>query len=209
LEAARAARRVQPKDAVEIQLRAGRYQLDSTITIAPADSNLTIAAYQNERPVLSGGRRITEWRKVSDAPARWQAKVSEENWYFRSLFINGQRKQRARTPNEGFYRILGPSSQDKPIRLKFKPGDIKKEWAGRGDVEVIALLAWSNIRMFIRDVDEANSVATLSEIRAPPTKRTMPAIILRMLPTDWTHRANGIWIKPLTSSRTSLNPGRI
>ena len=170
LEAARAARRIKPEGRIEIQLRAGRYQLDSAITIAPTDSNLTLAAYQNERPILSGGRRITEWRKVSDTPARWQAKVPGADWYFRSLFINGQRKQRARIPKEGFYRVLGPSSQDKPMRLKFKLGDIKKEWAARSDVEVIALLAWSNIRMFIRDVDETNSVATLSGNPRPSNK---------------------------------------
>ena len=170
LEAARAARRIQPEDRIEIQLLAGRYHLDNAITIAPTDSNLTLAAYQNEQPVLSGGRRITEWRKVSDTPARWQAKVPGADWYFRSLFINGQRKQRARIPNEGFYRVLGPSSQEKPMRLKFKIGDIKKEWAARSDVEVIALLAWSNIRMFIRDVDERNSVATLSGGPRPSNK---------------------------------------
>ena len=56
------------------------------------------------------------------------------------------------------------------MKLKFKPGDIKKEWAGRGDVEIVALLAWSNIRMFIRDVDETNFVATLSGNPRPSNK---------------------------------------
>jgi parallel beta-helix repeat protein len=160
LDAARIARRSQPKEPVEIRLRGGRHQLKDTFTITQADSNLTLAAYQNERPVLSGGVPIRGWRKVSDTPARWEAKVPDAR--FRSLFINGQRKQRARTPNEGFYRIQGPSSQDKPMKLKFKPSDIKKQWAERGDVEVVGLFAWSDVRMFIRAVDETNSVATLS-----------------------------------------------
>jgi hypothetical protein len=160
LEATRRARRTQPNEAVEIRLRSGRHQLKDAITLTPAESNLTIAAYGNERPVVSGGVPITGWRKVSDTPARWEAKVPGA--HFRSLFINGQRKPRARTPNEGFYRIQGPSSQDKPMKLKFKAGDIRKEWAERGDVEVVGLFAWSDVRMFIRAVDEANSVATLS-----------------------------------------------
>ena len=170
LQAARSVRQTQPAVPVDIQLRGGRYQLDDAVTITPADSNLTVSAYQNERPVLSGGRLVTGWRKVSDAPAHWQAKVPETNWYFRSLFIDGQRKQRARTPTDGFYRVQGPSSQDKPMKLKFKPGDIKMEWADRGDVEVIALLAWSNIRMFIRGVDQTTSVATLSGNPRPSNK---------------------------------------
>src|SRR5262249_48396808 len=96
--------------------------------------------------------------------------VREGRWYFRSLFINGERKQRARTPNEGFFRIDGPGPQDKPVQLHFKPGDIKKEWADAGDVEAIALLAWADFRMFIRSVDEANHVATLST-NARPSNR--------------------------------------
>jgi parallel beta-helix repeat protein len=170
LEATRVIRRAQrtASEAIEIQLRDGRHQLHNAITIIPVDSNLTIAAYPKERPVLSGGVPITGWRKVNDAPARWEAKTPD--WNFRSLFINGQRKQRARTPNEGFYRIQGASPQDKPVKLKFKSGDIKKQWADRGDVEVVALLAWADFRMFIRAVDETQSVATLSANARPSNK---------------------------------------
>jgi parallel beta-helix repeat protein len=78
------------------------------------------------------------------------------------LFVNGRRKTRARTPNNGFFRIDGQSPQEKPLKLHFKTGDIKKEWAESGDVEVAALFAWSDIRMQIRAVDDKNNVATLS-----------------------------------------------
>ena len=174
LEAARAARR-QEGDAkpVEILLRGGRHQLTNAITITPADSNVTIAAYRDERPVLSGGVPVTGWRKVNDTPARWEAPTLLRSYggspvtghHFRSLFINGQRKQRARSPNEGFYRIQGPSPQEKPAKLKFKPADFfqsGKAWVERGDVEVVGLFAWSDLRMFVRAVDETHSVATLS-----------------------------------------------
>jgi hypothetical protein len=151
------------KESVEILLRGGRHQLGGAIRITPADSNVTIAAYRDELPVLSGGAPISAWRKVNDTPARWEA--STEGQHFRSLFINGQRKQRARTPNEGFYRIQGPSPQDKPAKLKFKPGEAFQSgtrWVELGDVEVVGLFAWSDLRMFVRAVDETNSVATLS-----------------------------------------------
>jgi parallel beta-helix repeat protein len=46
--------------------------------------------------------------------------------------------------------------------LKFAPGEIKKEWAEAGNVELIALFAWADIRMFIRQVDETAHIATLS-----------------------------------------------
>jgi parallel beta-helix repeat protein len=163
MQATRVARRLEPIERLEIRLRGGRHQLKEAITITPAESNLTIAAYANERPIVSGGVPLTGWRKVSDNPPRWQTKVADG--HFRSLFINGQRKQRARTPNEGFYRVQGASSQDKPMTLKFKPGEAFQpgtKWAERGDVEVVGLFAWSDVRMFVRGVDEANSVATLS-----------------------------------------------
>ncbi len=123
--------------------------------------------------MLSGGRRITGWRTVAGKPGWWEAEipaVREGAWYFRSLFVSGRRAQRARTPNEGFFRIDGDSPQEHPARLHFHGGDIKPEWAQAGDVEVVALLAWADFRMFIRAVDANNHVATLSANPRPSNK---------------------------------------
>lgn len=172
LEASRALKRDnKAADGVTILVRGGAYYLSAPITLLPEDSGvdamrpLTIEAYRGEKPILSGGRPITGWRKVEGKTDLWQAEIPEARdgaWNFRQLFIDGERKQRARTPNDGFFRIEGASPQDKPVKLKFKAGDIKKEWADDGEVEVIALLAWADIRMQIRAVDEEAGVATLS-----------------------------------------------
>lgn len=169
LKAARALAADQVKDGVVISVGGGVYELAAPLTITPDDAGgtrrLTIAAAPNETPVLSGGRVIKGWRPVAGRPGLWEADVPDVRagqWYFRQLFVNDQRRQRARTPNTGFYRIQGESPQDKPVKIHFKPGEIKKAWADDGDVEVIALLAWADIRMQIRAVDEANHVATLS-----------------------------------------------
>jgi parallel beta-helix repeat protein len=147
----------------EIQFLAGRYELKAPVQIGPRHSGtlerpLIIRAQEGAKVVLSGGRKMEGWKRSESNPAIWQAKAG---WEFRQLFINGERKTRARTPNNGFFRIQGASSQDKPMKLKFKLGDIKKEWAGR-DIEVIAMLAWSDIRMQITSVDEASNTTTLS-----------------------------------------------
>ncbi len=171
LQAAREARRPEGSGAVTIFLREGTYHLEAPLTLTPADSGVSaqqpflIAAYRGEHPVLSGGRRLTGWHPVAGQPGRWQTEVPAVRagqWYFRQLFVNGQRRQRARTPNHGYFRIEGPSSQDKPMRLKFRPGDIKPAWAQAGDVEVVAMLAWADIRMPIRAVDETTHTATLA-----------------------------------------------
>jgi hypothetical protein len=84
--------------------------------------------------------------------------------------VNGQRAQRARTPNEGFFRVTGPSPQGQPVSLKFKAGDIKPAWAAPGDVEVVALLAWADFRLFIRSVNDTENVAVLSGEARPSNK---------------------------------------
>lgn len=141
---------------VTVLLRGGVYQLSETFILTPQDSDVIYAGYPGERPVLSGGRRIAGWKKGPGAV--WTAPASRQ---FRQLFVNGDRAARARTPNNGFYRIDGASSQDKPFLLKFRGDDIRKEWAGR-DVEVVALLAWSELRMPIVQVDEAAHTARLA-----------------------------------------------
>jgi parallel beta-helix repeat protein len=183
LEAARKARQDANvvRDGVAILLRTGRYELAAPVTLTPEDSGagprqqLVIGAYRGEKPVISGGRLITGWKPVQGKPGLWEAEVpqvKEGKWYFRQLFVNGERRQRARTPNTGFYRIQGESPQDKPVKIRFKPGDIKKSWADDGDVELVAYLAWADIRMQIRAVDEATQAATLSGEPRPSNRES-------------------------------------
>jgi len=166
VEAARAGRAAAgPGAHPTIFLRRGTYELSAPLVLTPEDSGLTLAAYRNEQPVISGGRRITGWKPVPGKTGWWQADVPEVgqgNWYFRSLFVNGRRAQRARTPNTGFFRIEGATPQGRPASFHFRAGDLKPEWAAAGDVEVIALLVWTDFRMFLRGVDETQHIATLS-----------------------------------------------
>jgi hypothetical protein len=154
-----------PGARAKIVLRGGTYQLTKPLLLTPQDSGLTLAAYPNEKPVLSGGRSITGWKPVSGKPGWWETQipaVKAGSWYFRSLFVNGRRAQRTRAPKEGFFRIQGKSPTEHPARLHFRPGDIKPEWVNAGDVELVALLAWTDFRMFIRSIDETSQIATLS-----------------------------------------------
>lgn len=158
--------------AARIVLSGGRHELDSPIILGSPDSGLTFAAAENAKPILSGGRRIAGWKRDTASPNLWTAEVPqarEGRWAFRQLFVDGRRAIRARTPNAGYFRIAGASPQDKPVKLRFKPGDIKKEYAGRG-IEAIALLAWADIRMQIVDVNPAENVATLSGDPRPSNK---------------------------------------
>ena len=71
VEAARAARKGLGPDApATIYLRGGTYELAAPLVLTPEDSGLTVAAYGREKPVISGGRRITDWRAQMKAGVR-------------------------------------------------------------------------------------------------------------------------------------------
>ena len=171
MEAAlRKARAAGTREGVTIVVHGGVHRLTEPIVFAPEDSGasadkpLVIAAFGNEKPVLSGGVRLTGWKEIQ--PGLWQADARVQlgtNWQFRSLFINGRRATRARTPNEGeLLRMDGARFNDKPFQFKFRAGDIKPAWAEAGDVEVVAYEKWTDIRQFIRDVNTTSNVVTLS-----------------------------------------------
>ncbi len=139
-----------------VRVHAGTYWLTETLVLGPEDSGITIENAPGEHAVISGGRRIEGWRVTSGhlltAPATGT---------FNQLFVAGRRAQRARSPNYGFYRAEGPSSQDHPFLLHFRDGEIKPDWAG-SRAEVVALLAWAELRMPITSVDAAAHIARLA-----------------------------------------------
>jgi len=158
------------RDGVTIFVHGGIHQLAGPMVFRPEDSGVsadkpfTIAAFGKEKPVLSGGVRLTGWKQIE--PALWQTDARAQlgtNWQFRSLFIEGRRATRARTPNESeLLRMDGARFNDKPFQFKFRAGDIKPAWAEPGDVEVVAYEKWTDIRQFIRDVNTTSNVVTLS-----------------------------------------------
>lgn len=160
---------------VYIFLREGTYFLDDTLTFTPEDSGtasfpVTYAAYPGEQPVISGGV-LTDIRQASNEAGILKTAipaVSKGEWYFYQLFVNGERRTRARTPNEGFYEMIGDMRLEGPAFFAFREGDIKKEWAGRGDVDIIGLAKWAEIRMPIVDVDDVKHTATLTR-QVPPS----------------------------------------
>ncbi|HEY3863274.1 MAG TPA: right-handed parallel beta-helix repeat-containing protein [Verrucomicrobiae bacterium] len=84
-------------------LRGGTYYLPETLVLTSRDSgtkNLPVVfqAYQNERPVISGGVKLDHlnWRPWRDGI--WQAGVPE-NLRTEEIFANGQRQILARYPN--------------------------------------------------------------------------------------------------------------
>lgn len=188
LKVARQARVEGHREAITIQLRGGVHRLAEPLALteqdsgAGVDSPLTIESFPGERAVISGGRAVAGWTAVEGRPGYWRTRVAA-GWHFRSLFMDGKRLTRARSPNSGFFRIRGPSSQEKPFRLAYPDGAIKPEWAGpESDVEVVAYLAWADLRMQIRQVDEVSKTATLSGDPRPSNRESDARFIVENAP---------------------------
>jgi hypothetical protein len=166
--ALRAARKRPAGEPCTIWLRAGTYELAEPVVLTPEDSGLAIAAYRRERPVLSGGRRISGWKSVGGV---WETEVKD--WYFRSLFVNGRRAVPARTPNVGsFFRMQGERLSDKPVQFKFARGDIQPHWLEEPDSTVVGFEKWTDFRQHIRALGTNDNVVRLSGNAAAHTRES-------------------------------------
>jgi len=93
------------KEPVTVRIRGGRYSVAQTISFAPEDSGtekcpISYEAFPGERPVLCGGKTITGWQPYQgEILVATLPEVQTDEWYFRSLFADGQRLIRARCPN--------------------------------------------------------------------------------------------------------------
>jgi len=169
-----------------VEIRGGTYPVTETLTFGPDDSgtekfSITYAATPGEKVVLSGGRKITGWKKGTNEI--WTAEIPEAKegkWYFRQLFVNGQRAIRARTPNADdkmpWWKVKtaavnpgapNPNSQlitvsvDHPIQA----------WKNAADVELIYLNNNDASRKRVGVVDETAQTFTL-----PPPHQWPPSI---------------------------------
>jgi hypothetical protein len=163
---------------VHIEVQGGTYTLSRPLRFTPEDSGtaecpVTYAAAPGERPLISGGRTISGWKEETvDGRKLWVAgipAVREGKWYFRQLWAAGQRRQLARAPNDGFFRMAGVPDLDFANdyrvgqgRFEYAPGDMRK-FENLSDAEVVVLHFWVSTRQPIAEVDESKRIATLGQ----------------------------------------------
>ena len=92
-----------------IWLRSGTYRLRNPLELTTEDDLLTMAAWPGEKPVIDGAVELGDFR-VEDRQgltvwAKDMARHIERFGACRSLFVNGQRRPRARFPKEGWLRL--------------------------------------------------------------------------------------------------------
>lgn len=162
---------------ITIYLRGGTYTLAAPLHFQPEDSGtaeaqVTYAAYKDEHPLISGGKKIEGWKPVNvDGKLLWAVQipdVRDGKWYFRQLFVNGRRAMRARTPNTGFFRATAIPGLDlkKPYHLgnqsfQYAPGQLAN-WPDLDDAEVVFLTFWISARQKIAAIDETTRTVKLA-----------------------------------------------
>lgn len=152
---------------VEIVVRGGRYELSAPITWesqdgGTADAPVTIRAYPGETPVFSGGRAISGWKKDGVV---WVADLPEDqkDWNFGALWVNGERRTVARTPDTGEYFYTAGKVEGEPNRaFKYNAGDLRA-FGNLADAVVVVFHAWETGAYRIEALDEANAVVTFKK----------------------------------------------
>ena len=163
-----------PKDQpITVFLRDGEYALAAPLVLGPehsgtAQNPVVVKPYGKETPLITGGRRLTGWTRHDDT--LWKTEIDDvkaEGWRFTQLFVNGQRRLRARTPNEGFFRVAGFPDGGREVnyhtdcrRFEYRPGDINPDWTNRDDIEVIVYHFWTDSHLPIESLDTDTHIVT-------------------------------------------------
>ena len=164
-----------------VMVRGGKYFLDDTLVIGPKDAGTAEApvvytAYPGEKPILSGGRKMTGWQPykaqifVCDLPGSKGGK-----WKFRRLWADGKLQCRSRWPNfdprnpvrDGWAKAEGPAAPDSQQAFRYRPGTFPRHWAKPTEGEVNIFYGnfdcfWGNDVVPIKSIDETKRIITLT-----------------------------------------------
>lgn len=160
---------------VNVYIKGGDYQLSQPLVFKPEDSGsekmpVTYQAMQGEKVKISGGKKITGWKKGKNGI--WQTtipEVKEGKWNFQQIWVNGETRLRARTPDTGFYRVnrvLFPEGNPpnkwytRTKSFEFAEGDINPKWTNLKDVTVLVYHFWTDSHMPIESVDDNTNLVT-------------------------------------------------
>jgi parallel beta-helix repeat protein len=160
---------------VNISIREGIYMPDNPLVLTQEHSGtvscpVVFTAYKNEKPVISGGRYITGWKRVKvNGRQLWSANLRKGKWLFNELWVNNQRRYPARYPKKGYLAVENAPDvteetqwQDGQNRFLYKKGDLKA-WDTVSHGELVVMTKWVESRLPIVSIDEQRRIVTCSK----------------------------------------------
>ncbi len=208
-----------PLEPVTVYLRGGTYSLASALTFFPEDGGSSACpviyrAYKKEHPIISGGKVVTGWKESKRNGRRvWSTvlpEVKSGQLFFHQLWVDGERRIRARHPNSAYLKVLAvPGVTEKTMwtdgstSFQYSPGDIPPSWS-YSDAEVIIMNRWIESRLPIASMDSAGRLLRFTK-RAPFTLEKDDYFYVENVPQaldtpgEWyLDRASGeLWYMPL------------
>jgi hypothetical protein len=176
-------RKASPGIPIRIFMRSGSYPLTRTLRICPGLSGTPahptlIMAAEHEHPVLCGGIAINDWHPagsiVNLPPAAigkiWAAeipKIDGRPLKFRTLWINGRRAVRARTPNGG--DMLPLIAWDKARQVATIPASSVRSIQKIDGLEMVIDQVWENAILRIKGIQIIGTNALIT-FKQPESK---------------------------------------
>ncbi len=165
---------------VNVLIRGGTYYLAEPLSLSAEDSGteqypISYQAYQGEKPVLCGGKIITDWQPYEGEIMQCSLpEVKVGNWKFRQLFFNGERQRRAAWPNcdpddplytgWAFIEETLPEGEERPSTFSYQPDVVPRDWAKPQQAEVVIFpwYCWISDLVPIKEVDPEHRVIALT-----------------------------------------------
>ena len=150
-----------------IRVHGGTHLLAAPVVLAPEctapKGRLLIEAFPGERPVLSGGSRVTGWQ-VGEVAGRtvWTAELGAAAKDTRELWLDGRRRTLARHPDRGTFAVDAVPGADGDwthgnSAFRFKPGELDASAVG---ADVVVMCRWVESHLPIRAVDAATGTVS-------------------------------------------------
>ncbi|NJO95190.1 MAG: hypothetical protein HC764_03310 [Pleurocapsa sp. CRU_1_2] len=174
------------KQPVTVFLRGGTYFLQEPLSFTAEDSGtkdflITYKAYEQEKPIISGGRIIKNWKIATfNDQTVWTTNIAEvktKQWSFHQLWVNGDRAKRCRYPKTGYLEVdeapdVTPNTpwQEGQTRFKFRAGDLQ-QWRKAEEGEAIVMTRWLESRLPIEAIDQTSRIISFDY---PSTYRIDP-----------------------------------
>ncbi|VGO20656.1 right-handed parallel beta-helix repeat-containing protein [Pontiella sulfatireligans] len=158
-------------ESLTVQFADGVYEITEPVIFGPEDSGTAEApviyrAEHSGKAMISGGIHVAGWREKE--PGVWAASMGNGREFYQ-LFINGERRQRARTPNRGYLKSFGPARpvanfgalDRKDLRynkeFRYRDGDFQN-WPDLADALVVSYHSWLVSVHWIDRIDPSQGI---------------------------------------------------
>ena len=146
---------------IVVYIRKGQYELSEPLVFTSRDSakdgyQIIYKAYQDEKPLISGGRKVENWQR--NEQGLFTAETGALS--FRQFYVNGKKAVRARLPETGNYFRLNTWDKQRQT-IKVKTSDLQGVGSLK-NAEMVVQLVWTVAVLRIKSFEKRDDEIELS-----------------------------------------------